>query len=1238
MAVELAAAYVSLVPSTKGISKQLTKELGGPLADVSAKAGVNAGKGFATNLATNASKSLDKMGGKIVSGLGTAFKVGAGAVAAGIATSIGLGLQRLVGIDEAEGKLRGLGHTTAGIATIMDSALASVRGTAFGLAEAATTAAGAVAAGIKPGEELTKYLTLTADAATIAGISMDEMGSIVNKVTTSGKAMTDNLNQLADRGIPIFQWLQEEYDVTAVELSKMVSSGKVDAETFRRVIEENIGGAALESGNTVSGSFANMKAAMGRWGAAVVGPIFGQATTFFGGVTAWIDGLTDRTKVFVDAFAQGWQNGASAAGRAVSEIIGGTTNVAANLRGMFEQVSELVQGTVGTAFETVAGLVRDALGWYRENADLVGRVASAVGPVAAGLSGLGVAIHAVTVAWAVLRAATPVGLLLALVSGLTYAWQNSERFRDIVTSAFESVRSVVAPIVETVGGLLGGLAARFEAGGGLSGALERVRGIFDTVTSAFREGGAIFEWVADLWASLKPRFDAIGQSFSGIASTLAPVVSWIGERLPGAFQALWSIAGPIVRFLVGLIGDTLKMAIDGVVQVFQGAVKVIEGVLNVFAGLFTGNWSRLWEGVKQIGQGIWNAIVGLVRTWLAVSVMKVITAPIKAIVRVFQTGWQSIRGFFTKGADDAVGIVSRFGQAIRNLFTQARDAVVNTVRGWIETIYLRFLYMRDAVAGVVRGAWETIRTIFTGGTSFINTVVRAAFNLVRTTIGNAMTAVRTAVSNGIRNVMTLFRQMPGNIVRALGRLVRMLYNAGKDAILGFINGIKSQARAVIGAISSTITDALPGFVKKALGIASPSKVFAELGADTIEGFVQGIERTSAGPVDAVSSMVAEMGEAARRSKASVGTALKALSSEVGQSARGIVGNLKLTAEQVWQLVDAAADARQQLADDAAQLAEQWRGKVADITKSADELAGRFGAAVGSLASLLGRARARTIAEAGLAVEQLESLAGQVEAFAGRVASAFGSATSLVGEFGSAEAVERGDVTGFLNRQVDAAKNWSRNLAALARAGLDQGLLQELAEAGPKAAPLVAGLLDEVAAGNLKAINRAQRDLRRVLDNTIRDVGRVLEPAWREGEKVGTSIADGIGAGIVARSPGLQAEIRKLVQSLVQAAKDELGIKSPSRVFAAIGADAMRGFALGWDSTPARLSMDRFVRPAVHAYAPAGGDGASTPTPGPLALDEDTLERLAQLVNDGARLADGATAREMLWASRQGTRR
>ena len=162
----------------------------------------------------NFSNKFDSIGKKITSvGDSLTNKITKPALAAGTALAgitIAKGFGRLVGIDDARAKLQGLGHDAQTIETIMDSALTSVKGTSFGLDEAATTAANAVAAGIKPGQELTKYLSMTADAAAIAGTSMSEMGSIINKVQTGQTVYTEDLEQLADRGLPVYQWLAEE--------------------------------------------------------------------------------------------------------------------------------------------------------------------------------------------------------------------------------------------------------------------------------------------------------------------------------------------------------------------------------------------------------------------------------------------------------------------------------------------------------------------------------------------------------------------------------------------------------------------------------------------------------------------------------------------------------------------------------------------------------------------------------------------------------------------------------------------------------------------------------------------------------------------------------------------------------------------------------------------------------------------------------------------------------------------
>ncbi|OLT55888.1 hypothetical protein BJF89_13985 [Corynebacterium sp. CNJ-954] len=277
---ELGVGYISIVPEVSKISPGIAKALKG-----------------AEGAADSSGQS---MGGKISSALGGALKkgaVGTGVAAGGIlATSITKGLGRLNSIEQAEAKLKGLGNSTQQVGSIMENALASVNGTAFGLEEAATTAGSLVAAGIKPGQELEGVLTTVADTATIAGRSMSDMGLIFGSVAAKGKLQGDDMLQLLAGGIPVLQLLADETGKTSAEISDMVSNGEVDFALFERAMKRGMGGAALEAGNTVEGAFKNMGAALGRFGATLAGPFFTQAAGAFGGVTEWVDKLNTSMK------------------------------------------------------------------------------------------------------------------------------------------------------------------------------------------------------------------------------------------------------------------------------------------------------------------------------------------------------------------------------------------------------------------------------------------------------------------------------------------------------------------------------------------------------------------------------------------------------------------------------------------------------------------------------------------------------------------------------------------------------------------------------------------------------------------------------------------------------------------------------------------------------------------------------------------------------------------------------
>lgn len=286
---------------------------------------------------------------------------------------IGGGISRALNIEDAQAKLKGLGHDAAAVGLIMDSALKSVKGTAFGLDKAATAAASAVAAGVKPGQDLTRVLALTGDTATIMGRDFNEAGAIINKVLASNRLSMEEVNQLSDAGIPILSMLAKEYGKTAGEMREMVSNGEVDSARFLKAIEKNIGGAALASGNTTRGAWMNMQAAMSRVGAAIVKDIIPRVRDSFGSMTVWFD--TNSTKIVESVgrtidIMKGLWNGVASVGAAVGTYLLPkmtalwntiSTQVLPVMTRLWKEVITPLAPLIGTVLVGAIGLAIDAL-------------------------------------------------------------------------------------------------------------------------------------------------------------------------------------------------------------------------------------------------------------------------------------------------------------------------------------------------------------------------------------------------------------------------------------------------------------------------------------------------------------------------------------------------------------------------------------------------------------------------------------------------------------------------------------------------------------------------------------------------------------------------------------------------------------------------------------------------------------------------------------------------------------
>lgn len=418
---------------------------------------------------TNISKKSEEVGSNLTNKITKPAMIAGGALAS---ITIGKGFGRLVEIDNAKAKLDGLGHSSESVQKIMDNALESVRGTSFGLGEAATTASSAVAAGIKPGKELTRYLSLTGDAAAIAGSSMGEMGSIINKVQTSNKAYNGELQQLSERGIPIYQWIAKEAGVTADEVFKMASDGEISSKMFLNAIETNIGGAAKKMGQkSFTASLANMWAAVGRLGASFLdaggkgGGFFSKMKPLMNDLTTAIDGM--------EGTAAKW---GETLGQVLDKVVNGIKGIVNWYNSLDKNTQKLIAsimqwstlilvglGPVLMIFSKLTGIIGAIFGPFGKFLKFFAKFSTAAKSSEGAIIGitkvfpkLGAILGTLTgpVGWITLG-------VIALGTAFVVAYKKSETFRNIVNAALNGVKQSFI----TIGNIIKGFFQLFKVNG-----------------------------------------------------------------------------------------------------------------------------------------------------------------------------------------------------------------------------------------------------------------------------------------------------------------------------------------------------------------------------------------------------------------------------------------------------------------------------------------------------------------------------------------------------------------------------------------------------------------------------------------------------------------------------------------------------------------------------------------------------------------------------------------------------
>ena len=311
-------------------------------------------------------------------------------------------------------------------------------------------------------------------------------------------------------------------------------------------------------------------------------------------------------------------------------------------------------------------------------------------------------------------------------------------------------------------GIFGKLGAAL---GGISAPVLAVIAVIAILVAAFKH----------LWDTNEEFRNAITAIWNGIVSKIQAFCQGIVDRLNALGFEFGSIVDVLKSLWDGLcqfLAPVFEAAFSVVSTVLGSVLNVITGLLDVFIGLFTGNWSQLWDGVKVIFSGVWDAITGLFDT--ALNLLKSLAEVVFGwFGTTWETVWTSIKSFFETIWN---GIIAFFS-GIWNSIVSTVTAQINAVKTVVTTVF-------NAIKATATTIWNGIKTAISTVVDGIKSKVSSAFESVKNTATNLFNGIKstaTSVWNGIKTAIV-------TPIEAARDKIRSALNA----VSGFFSGLKLQ--------------------------------------------------------------------------------------------------------------------------------------------------------------------------------------------------------------------------------------------------------------------------------------------------------------------------------------------------------------------------------------------------------------------------------------------------------------
>lgn len=330
--------------------------------------------------------------------------------------------------------------------------------------------------------------------------------------------------------------------------------------------------------------------------------------------------------------------------------------------------------------------------------------------------------------------------------------------------------------------------------------------------------------ITAIWDGIKAKFDEFGQGIVDRLNALGFEFEDITEVMKAVWDGFCEVLAPIFEGVFQQISNILSEALD-----------ILTGLFDIFAGIFTGDWDMVWQGVQEVFGAVWDFVVATFENWIST-----FTSLADTVLGWFGTDWETVwtnvKTFFSDTWNAISSFFSGILTGIKTFFTETWDSIVSffsgilsgissSVTGTMTEIHDTFTNIWNSITGFLSGAWETIKNIVTVGIMAVKEIISAAFQIItlpfrfiwencKDTVLSIWETIKSvigekidAVKEKITTVTTAISNVASAAWNAISSTASSLWEGIKGTIGSEIDAAKEKVSTATSAITSVASSA-----------------------------------------------------------------------------------------------------------------------------------------------------------------------------------------------------------------------------------------------------------------------------------------------------------------------------------------------------------------------------------------------------------------------------------------------